>query len=216
MKWWNRHWFEFGIISAVIALVVLVFMWEDFSILQRISLINFIGILIHQFEEYGFPGGAPYFLNKYVRGGNDKYPLNQFSAMFTNVLIAYTSYLLPIIFPSVIWLGMTPILFGCVFQIVMHLVFFGVKYHHIYNPGLGAVLCFHVPCGIYYIWYTVSNQLVTSKDWIFTAIYMVVLIVLTALLGQKLFSSKDSKNPFSEKEVAAGERLAKKMGVYLK
>jgi len=67
------------------------------------------------------------FLNKYMRGGTERYPLNQFSAMLVNVVIAYLCYLLPVIFPGIIWLGLTPILFGCVFQVILHLVVFLIK-----------------------------------------------------------------------------------------
>jgi len=213
MKWWNRHWYQAGLVSAAIALVVLIVNWGSFSILARVGLINFIGIMIHQFEEYGFPGGAPYFMNKYMRGGNERFPLNQLSAMLVNVIIGYICYLLPVFFPNVMWLGMTTILFGCVFQVVLHLGVFATKYHRIYNPGLGAVLFIHVPCGIFYIWFAVSNQLMTGRDWLFTIIYLLGMIAFTALVGQILFSSKDSKYPFDKKEVEAGERFAKMMGL---
>lgn len=213
MKWFCRHWYEVGIIPAGIAFVLLLIKWGDMQALQRISLINFIGIMLHQFEEYGFPGGAPTFGNKYIRGGTDRYPLNQFSAMLVNVLIAYICYLLPVIFPENIALGLAPILFGCVFQVMLHLVVFLVKFHHFYNSGLVAVLCIHVPCGILYISHAASQGLLTSRTWTYALIYLFVMIVFTILLGQKLLSKKDSLYPFDEKEVEAGERFARKMGI---
>ena len=213
MKWFCRHWYEVGIIPAGIAFVFLIIKWGDMQALQRISLINFIGIMLHQFEEYGFPGGAPTFGNKYIRGGTDRYPLNQFSAMLVNVLIAYICYLLPVIFPENIALGLAPILFGCVFQVMLHLVVFLVKFHHFYNSGLAAVLCIHVPCGILYIHHAASQGLLTSRTWTYALIYLFVMIVFTILFGQKLLSKKDSLYPFDEKEVEAGERFARKMGI---
>lgn len=213
MKWFCRHWYEVGIIPAGIALIFLLTKWGDMQVLQRISLINFIGIMLHQFEEYGFPGGAPTFGNKYIRGGTDRYPLNQFSAMLVNVLIAYICYVLPIIFPENIGLGLAPILFGCVFQVMLHLVVFLVKFHHFYNSGLAAVLCIHVPCGILYIRHVASQGLLTSITWTYALIYLFVMIVFTILFGQKLLSKKDSQYPFDEKEVEAGERFARKIGI---
>ena len=213
MKWFCRHWYEVGIIPAGIAFVLLLIKWGDMQVLQRISLINFIGIMLHQFEEYGFPGGAPTFGNKYIRGGTDRYPLNQFSAMLVNVLIAYICYLLPVIFPENIALGLAPILFGCVFQVMLHLVVFLVKFHHFYNSGLVAVLCIHVPCGILYISHAASQGLLTSRTWTYALIYLFVMIVFTIIFGQKLLSKKDSQYPFDEKEVEAGERFARKMGI---
>ena len=213
MKWFCRHWYEFGLFPAVIALLCLLIKWEGMTVLQRISLVNFIGILLHQFEEYGFPGGAPVFLNKHMRGGTDRYPLNQFSAMLVNVVIAYLCYLLPVFLPETIWLGMAPILFGCVFQVILHLVVFLIKFHHLYNSGLAAVLCIHVPCGILYIRYAASQNLLTGRTCLFTVLYLIVMILFTVLFGQKLFSRKDSPYPFDEKEVNAGKRFANRMGI---
>ena len=213
MKWFCRHWYEVGLFSAGIALVLLLVMWGGMPVLQRINFVNFIGIMLHQFEEYCFPGGAPTFGNKYMRGGTDRYPLNQFSAMLVNVVIAYICYLLPVFLPEVIWLGLAPILFGCVFQVMLHLVVFLVKFHHFYNSGLAAVLCIHVPCGILYIRQAAAQGLLTGKTWTYALIYLIVMIVFTVLCGQKLLSRRDSPYPFDEKEVEAGERFARKMGI---
>ena len=213
MKWFCRHWYEIGLFPAGIALFSLLIGWNGLSVLQRISLANFIGIMLHQFEEYGFPGGTPVFLNKYMRGGTERYPLNQFSAMLVNVVIAYLCYLLPVFFPEIIWLGLAPILFGCVFQVMLHLVVFLIKFHHFYNSGLAAVLCIHVPCGILYIRYAASQGLLAGRTWLYTVLYLIGMILFTVLFGQKLFSKKDSPYPFDEKEVEAGERFAKRMGI---
>ena len=213
MKWFCRHWYEAGLIPALASLIFLIVGWSNLQVLQRVSLINFIGILLHQFEEYGFLGGVPVFMNKYMCSGTDRYPLNQFSAMLTNVLIAYTCYLLPVFFPDVIWLGLAPILFGCVFQVMLHLVVFLIKFHHFYNSGLAAVLCIHVPCGIFYIYQTASQGLLTGSQWLFTVIYLVSMILFTISCGQIFFSKKDSKYPFDKKEIEAGEKFAKRLGV---
>ena len=213
MKWFCRHWYEVGLFPAGIALLCLLIGWNGLSVLQRISLVNFIGIMLHQFEEYGFPGGAPIFLNKYMRGGTDRYPLNQFSAMLVNVVIAYLCYLLPVFLPEIVWLGLAPVLFGCVFQVMLHLMVFLIKFHHFYNSGLAAVLCIHVPCGILYIRYAASQGLLTGKTWLYTVLYLIGMILFTVLFGQKLFSGKDSPYPFDAKEIEAGERFAKRMGI---
>ncbi|MBQ6252898.1 HXXEE domain-containing protein [Ruminococcus sp.] len=213
MRWFCRHWYEVGLVPAGVALVFLIVRWDDLSLFQRISTVNFIGIMLHQFEEYGFPGGAPVFLNKYMRGGTERYPLNQFSAMLVNVVIGYLCYLLPVFLPNIIWLGLAPILFGCVFQVMLHLVVFFVKFHHVYNSGLAAVLLIHLPCGFLYIHHAAVQGLLTGRTWLSTIIYMIVMIAFTVLFGQKLFSRKDSSYPFDEKEIEAGKRFARRMGI---
>ncbi|CAH2715882.1 hypothetical protein BACCIP111895_03066 [Neobacillus rhizosphaerae] len=63
MNFFRRHWYNVGLVVAIISIVYLIFAWGDMSILQRLVFMNFIVLLIHQFEEYGFPGGEPAIMN---------------------------------------------------------------------------------------------------------------------------------------------------------
>ena len=214
MKFWCRHWYECGLAAALGALIVLIVLWGDMAVLSRVNLINFIGLLLHQYEEYGTPGGTPVFINKYMMKSDtpDRYPLNQKSAMITNCLIVYVCYLLPVLFPDILWLGIAPILFGCGFQVIQHLFLITIKFRHIYNPGLGAVMLIHVPCGIYFLWYVISNHLASGTDWLFGILYMIFMIgVLTVFLTYKVLGDKNSKYQFSPEECEKGERFAERM-----
>src|SRR5204863_9693709 len=139
---------------ALLAIVALVVLWRDMDVLQRLLLLNFIAILIHQYEEYGWPGGEPGIINIAIQPSPtpNRYPLNQNSAMLINVLAAYLFYLLPVFFPRVVWLGLAPVLFGML-QFMMHGIATNVKMKSIYNPGLVAVVLGHVPIGVYYIYF---------------------------------------------------------------
>jgi hypothetical protein len=48
------------------------------GVLRKLMLMSFIAILIHQFEEYGFPGGEPAIANMVMQPSDtpDRYPLN--------------------------------------------------------------------------------------------------------------------------------------------
>ena len=63
MGFFRRHWYDVGLIPAVLAIVALVVLWRDMDVLQRLLLLNFVVILIHQYEEYGWPGGEPAIIN---------------------------------------------------------------------------------------------------------------------------------------------------------
>lgn len=214
MKFWCRHWYECGLIMALIALIVLIVLWSDMPVLSRVSLINFIELLLHQFEEYGTPGGTPVFINKYMMKSDipERYPLNQQSAMITNCLIVYVCYLFPVLFPNVLFLGIAPVLFGCGFQVIQHLFLIAIKFKHIYNPGLGAVMLIHVPCGIYYLWYVISNHLASGMDWFLGISYLFFMIgVLTVFLTYKILGNKNSKYLFSSEEIKKGEKFAERL-----
>lgn len=133
------------------------------SILLRLNTISFIAMLIHQFEEYGFPIGEPRIMNWALQGSDipDHYPLNQFSAMFTNVFFSYVIYLLPIIFPNVIWIGIAPMLMRMM-QFIILGTMSNIKIKSVYSPGLGAVVFLHIPVGLYYIYDITVNRLASG------------------------------------------------------
>ena len=210
-----RHWYNIGIVVALCALVTLIVGWNQMSALLRFNTISFIAMLVHQFEEYGFPGGEPMIMNRVLQGSDipDRYPLNQFSAMFTNVFFSYVIYLLPILLPNVIWLGIAPMLMGMM-QFLIHGVMTNIKMKSIYNPGLGAVVFLHIPVGVCYLRYITVHQLAGGVTW---AIAIAYTIIATAfILGYLTYiglSDRNSKWCFDEAELKrfrVEEKIAKK------
>lgn len=149
---------------------------------QRQQLGSFIAMLIHQFEEYRFPGGEPAIMNIIMQGSRkpDRYPLNQFSAMLTNCLFSYIVYLLPFFLYKSIWLGIAPMLMG-IMQFGVHGIMTNRKMKSLYNPGLGAVCCLHIPIGVYYFWFITANHLASPAAWIAGIIY--TLLATALILG---------------------------------
>ena len=218
MKFICRHWYNIGVVLAVMETILLGVFGNKLDVLVCINILSLIAIQLHQFEEYGFPGGAPYMGNKKICDGNmpkisykvlftekgtpDRYPLNQLSAMTTNCIATYVFYLLPIIFPDVIWLGVGPIFFGFI-QFFMHGVGGAILVRKFYNPGLLAVLLGHIPVGIWYIHYVCTNNLAKSDDFILGWLYAVLFLVLiVGVLTYKVLIDKNSKYPFDAKEIA--------------
>lgn len=210
-----RHWYNFGFFVALGSIVILLLQWEQMSLLLRFNTISFIAMLVHQFEEYGFPGGEPMIMNRALQGSDipDRYPLNQFSAMFTNVFFTYVIYLLPIFFPDVIWLGIAPMLMGMM-QFMVHGIMTNIKMKSIYNPGLGAVVFLHIPVGVSYISYITTHQLASGTTWLIGIIYTI--ITTGFVLGYLTYiglSDRNSKWIFDEVELKrfhVDEKLKKK------
>lgn len=215
MKYINRYWYDFGLLVAAVSAVVLAIRWSEMTVLLRLNLISFIAMLVHQFEEYGFPGGEPMIMNRVLQGSDmpDRYPLNQFSAMFTNVIFAYVIYLLPLIFPNVICIGIAPMFMGLM-QFIIHGIMTNIKMKSIYNPGLGAVVFLHIPVGIYYLRYITANNLADKTDWIVGIIYTIAATgFILGFLTYVVLSSENTKWIFDEKELKrfnVEEKLKKK------
>jgi hypothetical protein len=201
----RRNWYYIGGVLLIALAVVLGVFWNDMSILRRLMLMSFMALLVHQFEEYALPGGFPAIMNiawQPSGGRPDRCPLNRNGALFVNVFFAYPFYILPIIFPTLIWLGLAQVLFGMA-QFGVHGILINKKMHSLYNPGLFAVFFLHWPIGIYYIWYVVVNGL--AQWWMWPV--AVVILGAAAFFGVNMpvnhwFKDPDSPYPFSEKEMA--------------
>ena len=203
MKFFRRHWYNIGLAVAIIAAIFLALQWGYMGILQRVLLLNFIAILIHQFEEYGFPGGEPAIMNIVLQNSPtpDRYPLNQNAAMITNVVGSYGLYLIPVFLPNIIWLGLAPILFGMV-QFIVHGIMTNIKLKSFYNPGLGAVTFLHIPLGIYYIYYIQSNGLASGWDWVIGVVYMFLFaFIVVNKMTRTWLADKNSSYHFAEEEM---------------
>ncbi|PFD34720.1 HXXEE domain-containing protein [Bacillus cereus] len=211
MNFLRRHWYNVGLFVAIVSIVYLIFVWGDMGVLQRLLFMNFIVLLLHQFEEYGFPGGEPAIMNIALQPSStpNRYPLNQNSAMITNVVIVYIMYLVPVFFSDVIWLGLAPMLFGMM-QFMVHGIMTPKKLGQFYNPGLGAVVLGHIPLAIYYIYYIHSNGIVTGWDWIVGIIYMTLTaFIVVNKMTYSWLADENSPYPFAEEEMGRFNVLEK-------
>ena len=179
MSAYRRHWYSVGLVIAIGVLISATIGWQTLDMLQRILLLNFFVLLLHQFEEYGWPGGEPAIINKVMQPSvtPERYPLNQNSAMIINVVVAYPFYLLPVFFPKVIWLGLAPVLLGML-QFIVHGVVTNRKLRTFYNPGLLAVMVGHIPLGACYVYYISAERLASVTDWVFSLVYLLAIIGL--------------------------------------
>ena len=203
MNFLRRNWYYLGGVLFVVLAIALVIFWNDMSMVRKLMWISFMALLVHQFEEYAWPGGFPAVMNiawQPSGGRPDRSPLNRNTSLIVNVFIAYPFYILPIIFPTLIWLGLAQVFFGMA-QFGVHGILINKKMHSLYNPGLFAVVFLHWPIGIYYIWYVTVNHLAGTGDFLIGVIACIAAAILMFLLPIRLMANKESKYPFAEEEV---------------
>lgn len=159
MQFYRRHWYEIGGALFVALAYFMGFWGNHFSQIQVILTYSFMGMLAHQFEEYAIPGGLPGIANIAICGERvapDRYPLNANQVMISNVFLTYPFYIVPILFPNLIWLGLIQIGQG-LSQVIPHGVIMNVKLKSPYNPGMASCLLIQLPLGIYYIWFVQTH-----------------------------------------------------------
>ena len=102
MGWYRHHWQNVGLVVAVAALAYLAIGWGSLDIMQRVLLASFVVLLLHEFEEWGWPRGEPAILNMAINDSRapDRYPSNAKAQMVVNVFAPYPIYILAVIFSS--------------------------------------------------------------------------------------------------------------------
>jgi hypothetical protein len=204
LKFLRRHWHDMGLFSAAVAGAYLIFAWNEIVLLQKLLLLNFIAVLLHQFEEYSWPGGFPAVANMVLMRSEkpDRYPLNQNSSMVANLIFAYGFYLVPVFFPTVIWLGLAPVLVGLTVQFIGHGIYVNIKLRSFYSPGVAATVFGHVPIGVIYIYHVVANDMVDLWGWLLAVAWMAVFVFLNFfIIEQKLLGDENSPYPFDQDEM---------------
>lgn len=205
------HWYDLGILSGLAMIQYYRTNHRSLSTPQKLLIANFLALLVHQFEEYRFPGGFPNIMNGVVQSSDapDRYPLNAYSAMLTNVIATYGLYLPVIFFPKVVWLGLASVLFGFA-QVWIHGIMINIKLGSVYNPGLTAVVLGFVPIGFRYIQYLQDHRLMTARDWILGTLGAVIFgygLLLKSTFGW--LPDYDTNYPFTQDEMTRwGAKLA--------
>lgn len=201
MSFLRRHWYDLGAVVAIGVGAVSFSLWHDMSLIQRVLLLNFIMMLAHQYEEYGWPGGFPPLVNLVVwpRNKPDRYPLNQNGAMVINLIWSYVFYLAPVFFPTAIWLALGPMLVGFL-QVIAHGILTNVKLKAPYNPGMVTALLGFLPLGVYYVY--LIKGMATTWDWGIGFAYMAGFLYFGVLkLNFTWLSAPNSPYPFAPEEM---------------
>lgn len=202
----RHHWYDFGVVSGVITTYYLNQHRRTVTTTQKILLVNFLAIIVHQFEEYRFPGGFPAAMNTGVHRSThpDRYPLNAHSALITNVVATYGLYLPAIFCPDRVWFALASVIIGFG-QILIHGLNINSKMGAFYNPGLASAVLLHVPVGIYYIRHINATGQLTGRQLVLGLISG--LLVAYLLLAKYTFTWAPDYNapyPFTVDEMERG------------
>lgn len=59
MNFMRKNWYYVGAGIFIVLAIGLAIFWNDMSILRKLMWVSFMAMLVHQFEEYAWPGGFP-------------------------------------------------------------------------------------------------------------------------------------------------------------
>ncbi len=179
MNWINKNWANIGGIIAIGIILKILITQNFFLDFQSLLWLHFTALLLHQFEEYSFPGKFKEFYNTNLLNKNPitKFRLNNKGILLVNVILAWTFYLIAaimgekMIFLTIGLAGVT-ILNG-----LMHTIMF-IKLKK-YNPGLITGLLLFIPFGVILLSKINQLEMAEQKSWI---IGFAVFLIGTALI----------------------------------
>ena len=193
--YYRKHWFDIGFFLAIAISGILILTWDKISYIQLLHVMNFVVLLLHQFEEYRWPGYLPGQMNGGLFKSDmpDRYPANPHSILIVNTAGAYPLYILPIIFPEFIWLGLGPV-FVAIAQVPAHGILMPIRAKQYYSPGMATAFFLWLPICYLYLKTISDSGLVSSMDWVLgTAYFLVSAIIL--IQGPVQFF-KDRNTPY--------------------
>lgn len=198
MGFLKKHWQDAGLVLALAASGLFALFHTSLSPLQILLWISFITLLLHEFEEYRWPGGFPQFLNGAIFGSDqpDRYPLNTRSALVVNVLMGWPVYAAAaILAEKAVWLGMAAIVVS-MGNILAHAVVFNIKARRFYNPGLATALLLFLPVSIAFFRQIVGEGLASPADYLIGFSLGFFLIYVGILKTIDWMKDKNTNNSF--------------------
>ncbi len=202
MRNYRDNWFNVGAILAMAIAGALALSGRRLSRSRLFSALNLAALMVHQFEEYGFPGYFPGLLNAGVFNSDkpERYPLNTNSALIVNAVVGYPFYLLPVLFPKRRSLGLAAVLFGFG-QAVFHGVVPPLRAKARYGPGFLSAFFLHVPIGINYLRAIGSERPPGRGELVRAAAYTLAFAALGIGAPLRLLRNEESPYRFTKRQV---------------
>lgn len=202
MKLLRKRWPDLGGVLAIITLLYLVIDLKTLSLIQTILWISFVSLLLHQLEEYRFPGNFPINFNKKFFNSTipDRYPLNSKSVLIINVYFGWITYLLAALFAEkAIWLAIASFITS-IGNIVIHTFVLNIKGRTLYNPGIVTALILFLPITIWFFFIVQSLNVAGPWDYILGILLGIVLNYFGIVKVADFF--KDKHTTFILREIS--------------
>ena len=178
-SWLKKEWAKTGFILSIFLFVFLfVFVRED-DFVVFIILLQTPLYMLHQTEEYVFPGGfGKYFNAQIFKLQTEEGPLDQDFIFYVNIILIW------IILPAFGLLATVDYRYGLwipyfsFFAGIAHVVL-AIRAKKLYNPGLLVSLFINIPVGLWSILFLISQGILNS---FFLNFYFVIGLGFNAIL----------------------------------
>ncbi|GAA0182684.1 hypothetical protein SH2C18_50190 [Clostridium sediminicola] len=181
MEWVKDNWQKSAILVLVYVLVILIPVYFRVELIEFMLLLAFPLYLVHEIEEYIYPGGFAEFFNKNLLNVNPEdtiVPVDREVIFWINMI--YIWMIIPIFsglgFYNLKFAAWIPYFF--IFQAFSHLGM-GIKGKKVFNPGIRSSFVLHLPYSIFMIKLLILNDIFINP---YINTYMVIGFIFNGLL----------------------------------
>ena len=202
-RWLKKDWAKVGVILSIYMFVMLFVFVRQYDFVVFVLLLQTPLYMLHQTEEYIFPGGFGKFFNtKIFNLETEDEPLDENFIFYVNVIIIW------IVLPVCGLLSTLNYNFGLwlpyfsFFAGVAH-VALALKAKKLYNPGLMVSLFINIPVGLWSIRYLLGQGLI---EHFFLNIHCLIGLAVNAILpvmGTILFRNYQKRTSLEEQANAS-------------
>ena len=179
IRWLKKDWAKVGVILSIYLFILLYVFVRTYDFVVFVLLLQTPLYMLHQTEEYIFPGGFGKFFNtKIFNLESEDKPVDENFIFYINVILIW------IVLPLFGLLSMQNYGFGLwlpyfsFFAGVAHIAL-ALKARNYYNPGLLVSIFINIPIGIWSIQYLFNQGLI---DHIFLNFHFLIGLAVNALL----------------------------------
>ena len=177
--WLKKEWAKVGLILSIYIFVMLFVFVRKYDFVLFILLLQTPLYMLHQTEEYIFPGGFGKFFNtKIFNLATEDKPLDENFIFYVNVILIWIA--LPVFgllstlnYSFGLWLPYFSLFAG-----VAHIAL-ALKARKLYNPGLLMSLFINIPVGLWSILYIMRQGLIVN---FFLNVYFVIGLAINLVL----------------------------------
>ena len=164
--WFKENWQKTGVIVSIFLTIYLVVIVLPKSTVLFALLMSTPLYMLHEIDEYIFPGGFAQFMNKNI------YKMDPETGLVDSTAIFWINMVVWFFFPlaslnAVAKADLTQaawIPYFFIFQAVIHVIL-GIVGKRFFNPGMVSAWLVHVPWGIWTIWLLIRAGVIVNPYW---------------------------------------------------
>jgi len=192
-QWLKKEWAKVGFILSIFLLVFLFVFVRNSDFVIFILLLQTPLYMLHQSEEYIFPGGfGKYFNTKIFKLETENEPMDENFIFFVNIILIWIALPLFGLLSTIDYKFGLWIPYFSFFAGIAHIAL-AIKAQKIYSPGLIVSLLVNIPVGLWSILYLINHGIISSFLLNYHILIGFGLNALLPIMGMILFRNYQKK-----------------------